>query len=192
MPTRSVPSLFRGGSALALVLVLAACTNGGQFDPTEVFNNDMFDSKKKISGDRQPLFPNGVPGTTTGVPPDLVKGYQPPPEQADATAAPAPAAKAERPKPPPKPKPILAATPTQQQQPQKQDPVWNQPPVAAAAPVPKRISVGPGSQQSSGSARQQAEPSQSSAQSPWPAPPQPAAASQAPWPIPPAPARSSQ
>ena len=204
MPMKRIALLFRMSSALALMLALAGCTKGGTFDPSEAFNADMFDSKKKIQGERVPVFPNGVPGATTGVPPDLVKGYQPPPEQADATAAPAPAAKAEKPKPPPKPRLAATPTPTQQQQPQKQDPVWNQPPVAAAAPVPKRISVGPGSQQSGGSAPQRAEPSQSSAQSPWPAPPQPAAqspwpappqpatASQAPWPNAPAPARSSQ
>jgi len=231
MPMKRIALLFRMSSALALMLALAGCTKGGTFDPSEAFNADMFDSKKKIQGERVPVFPNGVPGATTGVPPDLVKGYQPPPEQADATAAPAPAAKAEKPKPPPKPRLAATPTPTQQQQPQKQDPVWNQPPVAAAAPAPtqqqqpqkqdpvwnqppvaaaaaapapKRISVGTGSQQSGGSAPQQAEPSQSSAQSPWPAPPQPAAqspwpappqpatASQAPWPNAPAPARSSQ
>ena len=202
MPIKRIALLFRMSSALALMLALAGCTKGGTFDPSEAFNADMFDSKKKIQGERVPVFPNGVPGATTGVPPDLVKGYQPPPEQADATAAPAPAAKAEKPKPPPRPK--LAATPTPTQQPQKQDPVWNQPPAAAAAPAPKRISVGPGAQQTGGPAPQQAEPSQSSAQSPWPAPPQPAAqspwpappqpatASQAPWPNAPAPARSSQ
>ena len=63
------------------MLVLAGCTTGGQFDPTELFNNDAFDSKKKLKGDRELVFPNGVPGTTTGVPADLVKGYQPPPDQ---------------------------------------------------------------------------------------------------------------
>ena len=86
MQTPRVSSLFRLGSALALVLVIAGCTKGGQFDPTEMFSSDVFDTKKKLSGEREPLFPNGVPGTTTGVPPDLVKGYQPPPDQADASA----------------------------------------------------------------------------------------------------------
>ena len=84
MQTQRVPSLLRAGSALALVLVLSsllgACTKGGQFDPTELFNSDVFDSKKKLAGQREPLFPDGVPGTTTGVPADLVKGYQPPPD----------------------------------------------------------------------------------------------------------------
>ena len=71
---------MRTGTALALVLVLAACTAGGQFDPTEVVSSDIFNTKKKISGEREPLFPQGVPGAEQGVPPDLVKGYQPPPE----------------------------------------------------------------------------------------------------------------
>ncbi len=87
MAIRSNSSLCRAASALAFLLVLAACTPGGQFDPTEVFNSDMFDSKTKLKGQREPLFPNGVPGTTTGVPADLVKGYQPPPDQTDADAS---------------------------------------------------------------------------------------------------------
>jgi len=195
MPARRSPSLFRVGSALALVLVLAACTKAGQFDPQEILNSDVFDSKKKITGDRQPLFPDGVPGTTTGVPADLVKGYQAPPDQADATPAPAPVAEAVKPKPKPKPKPKLAAAPAQQQQQQQQqqqpgqDPVWNLKP----APSPKRISVGPAPQQAA-PAPQQAAPSQPA----WPAATQAAPAPQAAqpaqpiWPNPPASGTTSQ
>ncbi len=85
LPNRSRSSLIsRRLAALALALVLARCTPGGQFDPTTLFNNDMFDTKTKLKGQRVPVFPNGVPGATTGVPADLVKGYQPPPDQADA------------------------------------------------------------------------------------------------------------
>ena len=83
-------------------IVLGSCTPGGQFDPTELLANDVFDSKKKIQGERAPLFPNGVPGAETGVPPDLMKGYQAPAEQAapiTPDAAPKPAAAAEKPKP---------------------------------------------------------------------------------------------
>jgi hypothetical protein len=108
MPKRTFSSFVRLGSALALVLVIAGCTKGGQFDPTEMFNSDAFDSKKKISGQREPVFPQGVPGTTTGVPPDLVKGYQAPPEQAaEAPPPPAPV----KPKPSPKPKTKVARAP---------------------------------------------------------------------------------
>ena len=62
--------------------LLGACTKGGQFDPTTLLDNDMFDSKKPLKGEREPVFPNGVPGVQSGIPPDLYKGYQPPPEQA--------------------------------------------------------------------------------------------------------------
>jgi len=56
----------------------------------------MFDGKKKLPGERKEVFPGGVPGVQQGVPPELMKGYQPPPEDkppdvAAATAAPEPA-----------------------------------------------------------------------------------------------------
>ena len=112
---RSHGILYRGASVLALVLMIAGCTKGGQFDPTEIFNSDVFDSKKKLRGDRTAVFPEGVPGTATGVPAELVKGYEAPPEQPDAAVAaaptPAPAAEAEKPKPKPKPKAKAAGCP---------------------------------------------------------------------------------
>src|SRR5580692_1167287 len=153
MRAQRIPPLVRITSALALVLVLGACTQGGQFDPTEMFNSDAFDSKKKLSGPREAVFPGGVPGTTRGVPADLVKGYQPPPDQADADAsgapppgggapaaapgASAPVATAEaKPKPKPKPKPKLASAPAQ-----SQDSVWSQKGPGPSAKGPTRISV---------------------------------------------------
>src|ERR1700744_993220 len=116
LPIGSHSSLFRAAAAVVLALVLARCTPGGQFDPTTILDNDMFDTKTKLKGQREPLFPNGVPGATTGVPADLVKGYKAP-DQADADpdainappadqAAASPQAKpALEPKPKPKPKP---------------------------------------------------------------------------------------
>jgi hypothetical protein len=59
MPTRQSPSLLRTGAMLAALVLLGACTAGGQFDPTEVVSSDIFNTKKKISGDREPLFPQG-------------------------------------------------------------------------------------------------------------------------------------
>jgi hypothetical protein len=60
---------------VVLAPVLAGCEN---FD---MDNLDIFhlNEKKKLPGDRRPVFPEGVPGVSQGVPPDLVKGYQPPP-----------------------------------------------------------------------------------------------------------------
>ncbi len=204
MPATRPPLSFRLASVLILALVLTGCTKGGQFDPTELFNNDMFETKKKIPGEREPVFPDGVPGATSGVPPDLVKGYQPPPDQADSdtnTPAPAPVAE-EKPKPKPKPKPKVAAAPAHPQQ--AQDPIWNQ---RAPAGTPRRISVGPTSEQAAPAAQQPTTDSQTAwpapqsatqAQTVWPAPPSTAPAAQAAqpsqsiWPNPPAPTTSSQ
>jgi hypothetical protein len=174
--------LFRVGFALALAVELAGCTPGGQFDPTEIFSADMFNTKKKLQGQREPVFPNGVPGTTTGVPADLVKGYQPPPDQADATTippAPAPPAPVAA---KPKPKPKVAGAPAQNPK-----SVWNQRPAGSA---PTRISVG-SKPTPAGTAQQQAP----SSQAPWPAPTAPAQqSSPSVWPAPQqtAPAQSSQ
>jgi hypothetical protein len=89
MRTRCNVSLVRLGALLALGWAVAACTPGGQFDPSTLLDNDMFNNKKPLTGQREPVFPNGVPGAATGIPPDLVKGYQPPPQQAaDAGGAP--------------------------------------------------------------------------------------------------------
>jgi hypothetical protein len=159
MTARRSSLLVRSAAATALVLVLAGCTSGGNFDPTMIFNNDMFDTKKKLQGDRAPVFPNGVPGTTSGVPADLVKGYQPPPEPSEAEANGAPPAAAEPPKPKPKPKPKVARAP---------------------ATPPPRISVGPGQ---GAPAPQAGAPAQTN----WPAPPQQQGAppAQPAWPAPP-------
>jgi hypothetical protein len=172
---RRMSSLLRFTSAGMLVLVLAACTPGGQFDPTTLLQSDMFDTKKKIQGDRAPVFPSGVPGTTTGVPPDLVKGYQPPPEQPDAAVADAPAQQAEKPKPKPKPK---VAT----QMPPKQPPtrisigskssVPAQPAAASQAPA-QQTAAPPGQSQSVWPSTPPTAPAQQQqqSQSVWPNPP---------------------
>jgi hypothetical protein len=68
--------------ASALALPLGGCSSlpGLNTDPTDWFNVDFFNNKKPLPGERKPVFPDGVPGVTHGVPPDMVKGYQPPPE----------------------------------------------------------------------------------------------------------------
>jgi len=187
MSKRNGRSLARIGSAIALVIGLAGCTKGGQFDPTELLNNDMFNTKKPVTGQREPVFPNGVPGATTGVPPDLVKGYQPPPDQAADTGYPAPpglANPASASSPPkaaaaattPKPKPKLVRAPAK-----PQNTASNQKQPA----TPTRISVGMAPKSASKSAPSAA---QTNDQSIWPAPPQTATSQQIPaqtnWPAP--------
>lgn len=63
----------------ALALPLGGCANiGDALDPGEWFSGDLFSSKKKLPGERKPVFPEGVPGVAQGIPPDLIKGNQPP------------------------------------------------------------------------------------------------------------------
>ena len=133
-------------SLLASGIMLGGCST---FDPTEWFN-----TKKPLPGDRKEMFPGGVPGVAQGVPPELVKGYQPPPE------APPPVVEAKpvKPKPkkvvsvPRKPRPQAPAaqqTTTTQQVGQNAggtqtmpgaQPTWpsNAPPAPAAWPDPRR------------------------------------------------------
>jgi hypothetical protein len=61
--------------ALVVTLPLGACSN---WDPTDLLDNNFFNPKKPLPGDRKPLFPEGTPGVPKGVPQDLYKGYQPP------------------------------------------------------------------------------------------------------------------
>src|SRR5215467_3617164 len=89
-------------SALSLPVLLAGCES---FDPTSIFDAEIFNTKKKLQGERKPVFPEGTPGVPTGVPPELVKGYQPPVEEPQQAAVPEPKAEA---KPKPKPKPKVA------------------------------------------------------------------------------------
>src|SRR6266436_812491 len=79
---------------------LAGCGSmGGGFDPTDLL--DFLDTKKKLPGERKPVFPDGVPGLEQGVPKELYKGSRQ--EQIDQqTAAAATAAAAPPPEPAPK------------------------------------------------------------------------------------------
>jgi len=187
------------GWAFTLAVVLGSCTPGGQFDPTEVVSGGIFDTKKPIQGDREPLFPNGVPGAETGVPPDLVKGYQPPPEQAAASAdtATKPVTAAEKPKSKPKlnPKPALAkVSPPAPQKPRPTNSPWPAPSQPASPPA--NWPSPPGSGQSSPPAQTNWPAPPATAQTNWPPPPgaqtQPGAQSgQTIWPSPPGQPESS-
>ncbi len=96
---------MRGSQRLIALTVLAAlsgalagCNGGGiaNFDPSDLL--DFMDTKKKLPGERKPVFPEGVPGLEQGVPKDLYKGSRQ--EQIDQQNA-AAAAAAQPPEPPP-------------------------------------------------------------------------------------------
>jgi outer membrane biosynthesis protein TonB len=106
-------------TALVSGLLLAGCESMGNFDPLDKLQelDIMGSSKTPLKGERRAVFPEGVPGVPQGVPPDLVKGYQPPAE------APPPVVEAKPARPKPKKTasaPSAPRKPRQQQQQQQQ------------------------------------------------------------------------
>ncbi|KRR00290.1 hypothetical protein [Bradyrhizobium valentinum] len=70
---------------IALSGALAGCGSTGGFDPTDLL--DFLDTKKKLPGERKPVFPEGVPGLEQGVPKDLYKGSRQQVDDPNAQAA---------------------------------------------------------------------------------------------------------
>jgi hypothetical protein len=85
--------LIAAAVVIALSSALAGCTGGmSNFDPSDLL--DWLDTKKKLPGERKPVFPQGVPGLEQGVPKDLYKGAAQQPDPAVAAVQ-----HAEEPKP---------------------------------------------------------------------------------------------
>ena len=145
---------------MLLGLLLGTGLSLGACDSLDNLTN-MLDTKKRLSGDRRPVFPDGVPGVEMGVPPEMMKGYQEKQQQAEGqaqtppgapAAARAPAGQAqqaaqepaEKPKKVvtrPKPKPAPSDTSQQASQPaaQTQTAAWptqSAQPAQATAPWP--------------------------------------------------------
>ena len=130
----------RRGLAFATLLLVVGVSVAG-CESFDGFNLDFLDTKKKLPGERRPVFPEGVPGVTQGVPSEYLKGneqaqQQPAPDAAAAAVqqiAPEPEAK-------PKPKPKAAAKPKpkptvrQTQAPAQQAPAQQAPAQPAVAP----------------------------------------------------------
>ena len=72
--------LIAAAVLIALCCALAGCGGGfgSGFDPTDLL--DWLDTKKKLPGERKPVFPEGVPGLEQGVPRDLYKGAKQQPQ----------------------------------------------------------------------------------------------------------------
>jgi hypothetical protein len=164
----------------AFATTLAGCADF-DLDKLDVFG---LNEKKKLPGERKELFPGGVPGVSQGIPPEYVKGNQPPPDAAQALpsepggqAASGEAGKktataAVEPEPQPKPKPK-----------RKPKPAISQAPAQTAPQGAGQQQTAPWPQQT-----QQQQPQQ--AQAPWPAQGQTNAAD--PWPSSPPPGTFSR
>jgi len=64
---RRAKHLIAATVLVALSSALAGCSGGlSNWDPTDLL--DFLDTKKKLPGDRKPVFPDGVPGLEQGVP----------------------------------------------------------------------------------------------------------------------------
>jgi hypothetical protein len=65
--------LIASALLVAFAGALGGCSSGfgGGFDPTDML--DWLDTKKKLPGERKPVFPEGVPGMDQGVPKELYK-----------------------------------------------------------------------------------------------------------------------
>lgn len=150
---------------------MSACTN---FDPDKL---DVFglNEKKKLPGERREVFPGGVPGVTQGIPPEYLKGNQPPADAAEAPAGEQAKEKtaAVEPEPAPKPKPKAKRTAKPR-----------------TASQPTQVTVQPQQQQAAPWPQQNQQPAQQQSQAPWPAQGQTNTA--APWPSSPSPGTFSR
>ena len=128
--------------ARCLLHVMAVVACGLTLSGCETFDIEgMFSNKKPLPGERRTVFPGGVPGVQQGVPPELVRGYQPP-------AEPAPQVVEEKPKPKPQPQRVATPKPASQpaprpaqQQVEPQQQQQQQQPSQAAWPASDRKSV---------------------------------------------------
>src|ERR1043166_1546561 len=91
--------LIAAAVVIALSGALAGCSSSlSNWEPSDLL--DFLDTKKKLPGERKPVFPEGVPGLEQGVPKELYKGNVEQRQQQEAAAAAAAASQAvEEPKP---------------------------------------------------------------------------------------------
>jgi len=164
--------LIAAAVVIALSGALAGCSTGvSNWDPTDLL--DFLDTKKKLPGERKPVFPGGVPGLEQGVPKDLYKGAA---QQQDAPAV--AAVQPEEPKPQKSAKkgkgkqpagtPAAAAAPDGEATPEEEGSTAAAPPAPKAKIVRRRTTAPPPDAAAAQPAQPAAQPQQ--AGSPFPAP----------------------
>ena len=124
-------------AALALSVALAGCES---FDPLDKLSelDIMGVSKKPLPGERRPVFDSGVPGVPQGVPPEMVRGYQAPPE----TPPPVVEAKPEK-----KPKPKKTANAPRRAPPPQEQQQMRQAPAAQSRTTTQQVDQSAGQMQ---------------------------------------------
>src|SRR4051794_28296863 len=130
---------------VALSGALAGCSSAiSNWDPSDLL--DFLDTKKKLPGERKPVFPDGVPGLEQGVPKELYKGsrsqqLEEPTAQAAAAPPPAPEPKSKSSKSRGKqaPTPVAAAPAEPAAEPDAAAPEEGGTAAAPPAPKPKKI-----------------------------------------------------
>jgi hypothetical protein len=169
--------LIAAAVLISLSGALAGCsTSFSNFDPSDLL--DFLDTKKKLPGERKPVFPDGVPGLEQGVPKELYKGSRQ--EQIEQQNAQAAAAASAPPPEAPKSKraakgkqPATASTaPDPDAAPEEEGSTAAAPPPPKPAKIVRRRTTAPPPDQP---AAQQGQPAQST---------QPAQQSAAPFPAP--------
>jgi hypothetical protein len=174
--------LIAAAVLIALSGALAGCSGGlSNFDPSDLL--DFLDTKKKLPGERKPVFPDGVPGLEQGVPKELYKGSaqerldQQNAQAAAAASAPPPeqpkskhAAKSKG-KPPATASTAPAAAPEPDAAPEEEGSTSAAPPAPKPKKIVRRRTTAPPPDQPA-QPGQPAQPAQSSQQSaaPFPAP----------------------
>jgi hypothetical protein len=141
-------------AAAMVALALAGCDS---FDPLDKFQDwdIMGGSKTPLKGERREVFPQGVPGVPQGVPPEMVKGYQPPAEEPPPVVEAKPDKKARKKAAPPPRKQARTRPKQEPQEPQEEaepaEPPMRQAPAARTTTQPVQQQPGgyqsiPGSQ----------------------------------------------
>ena len=168
--------LIAAAVVIALSGALAGCSSGiTNWDPTDLL--DFLDTKKKLPGQRKPVFPDGVPGLEQGVPKELYKGAAQQPD-APAVAAvqpdepkPQKSAKKGKGKPAsaaPAPDAAQAPAPDGEAAPEEEGSTAAAPPAPKPKKIVRRRTTAPPPDASAPQAAQPAQPQQSA--SPFPAP----------------------
>jgi hypothetical protein len=121
--TRRTSRLVAGAFLLVFAGALGGCSSFStpSWDPTDLL--DFLDTKKRAPGERKPVFPEGVPGISQGVPKELVRGSPesraaaeaqaaasaPPPVEAQPAPPPAKRSRTAAKRPPPQQAPVEIA-----------------------------------------------------------------------------------